>query len=272
VKNALASLDFLVVTDMFLTETAGLATVVLPASSFAEKEGTFTNFEGRVQMVRKVIEPPVAGLADWQIILQLASRMGGAVPYSSPRQGMDEIEELVPLYRRPADNSFETEELERADLEGSRLGTRRLYQGLFPSGFERFSPAKPFLPPNTSGNGYPLTLLSGSIPHHFGSGTRSSRASRLKKFSPNGWVEISGTDAKHLGFSDGDRVRVVSPAGEVTTTVRVTDTLASGLLFMPMSFPESPANELFGITLDSQSKTPALKRCAVRLERTNADG
>ncbi len=272
VKEALASLDFLVVADMFLTETAKLAAVVLPAASFAEKEGTFTNFEGRVQAVRKAIEPAGDSLPDWEIIVKLASRMGYSMPYSSPGQVMDEIEELVPLYQRLAYTDFEREDLDWADLESGRLGTRRLYKGPFPSGFGRFSPVEYTPPRNVSGDGYPLTLLSGSILHHFGSGSRSFRAWRLKKFSPYAWVEIGESDAQHLGLSDGDRVRVVSPVGEVSSTVRVTDTLPSGMLFMPISFPESPVNELFGITLDPRAKTPALKQCAVRLERTSADG
>jgi len=272
VRNALASLELLVVADMFLTETAKLAAVVLPAASFAEKEGTFTNFEGRVQRVRKAIEPLGDSLPDFEIILQLADRMGHPMPYSSPQQVMDEIEALVPSYQRLAYADFETEDLDWADLESGRLGARRLYKGPFPSGFGRFSPVEYIPPTNISGDGYPLTLLSGSILHQFGSGTRSLRASRLNKFSPHSWVEISQADAKHLGFGDGDVVRVVSPAGEVTTTVRVTDTLPSGMLFMPMSFPESPVNELFDITLDPRSKTPSLKGCAVRLERIGTDG
>ena len=272
VRKSLASLDFLVVADMFLTETAKLATVVLPAVSFAEKEGTFTNFEGRVQRVRKAIEPLGDSLPDWNIILQLASKMGYPMPYSSPQQVMDEIEELVPLYQRLAYSDFEREDMDWADLESDRLRTRRLYKEPFPSGFGRFSSVEYTPPASASGDGYPLTLLCGAILHHFGSGTRSFRASRLKKFSPHAWVEISESDAKHLGYSDGDAVKVASPAGEVTTTVKVTETLPSGMLFMPISFPESPANELFGIALDPRAKTPALKACAVRLERISGDG
>jgi len=272
VIEALSSLKILVVADMFLTETAKLATVVLPAASFAEKEGSFTNFEGRVQQVRKAIEPLGDSLPDWKIILKLADRMGHPMPYSSVQQVMDEIEELVPLYQRLAYSDFEKEDLEWADLESDRLGAKRLYKGLFPSGFGRFSSVEYTPLTNASGDGYPLILLSGTILHHFGSGTRSSRASRLKKFSPHAWVEISESDAKHLGYSDGDAVKVASPAGEVNTTVKVTETLPSGMLFMPISFPESPVNKLFGIDLDPRAKTPALKTCAVRLERISADG
>ena len=272
VRNALTSLEFLVVADIFPTETVKLAAVVLPAASFAEKEGTFTNFEGRVQRVRKAIEPLGDSLPDWEIILRLADRMRHPMPYSSPQQVMDEIERIVPFYQHLAYSDFEEEDLKWADLEGSSLGTRRLYQGPFPSGFGRFSPVDYTPSTNVSGDRYPLTLLTGSILYHFGSGSRSLRASRLKKFSPRAWVEISGAEADHLGFSDGEVVKVVSSVGEVTAPLRVTETLPAGMLFMPMSFPESPVNELFDIALDLRAKTPALKACAVRLERISNRG
>jgi len=266
IREALTSLEFLAVLDLFLTETAKLAHVVLPAASFAEKEGTFTNFEGRVQRVQKAIEPVGNSLPDWQIILQLASRMGSPMPYASLQQIMDEIKELIPWYQQlPETNS------EKEDLESGRLSARRLHRGPFPSGFGRFCPVQYTAPTNASGDEYQLTLLSGSILAHFGSGTRSSRASRLKKFSPHAWVEISQSDAQQIGLSEGDRVKVTSPAGELTAKVRITDTLPPGTLFMPMSFPESPSRELFGITLDPQSKTPSLKACAVKLERIRQD-
>jgi formate dehydrogenase alpha subunit len=271
VRQALTSLELLVVTDMFLTETAKLATVVLPAASFAEKEGTFTNFEGRVQHIRKAIEHVGDSLTDWEIIVQLAHRIGQPMAYSSPHQVMDEIQELVPLYQRLAYADFEAEDLAWADLEGNHLEARRLYKGLFPSGFGRFSPVKYVPPAGLSGNDYPLTLMVGSTLPHFGSGTRSSRSPRLKKFSPQAWVEVSHHDAKHFNVTDGDSVRLTSPLSDVTAKVRVTDTLPAGMLFMPMSFPESPVNELFGIVLDPRSKTPSFKSCAVRLERMNAD-
>jgi len=271
VKNALTSLEFLVVSDMFLTETAKLATVLLPAASFAEKEGTFTNFEGRVLQLGKAIEPLGDSLPDWELIIQLASKMEKPMPYSSPQQVMDEIEELVPLYHRLVYREFKTEDLDWADVESSQFGTRRLYEGTFPSGFARFSPVEHVPLTDVAGDRYPLTLISGSILQHFGTGTRSLRASRLKKFSPHAWVEISQTDAEHLGYGDGDVVKVFSPVGEVTTTIRVTETLPSGMLFMPISFPESPINELFSITLDPRAKTPSLKVCAVRLERISTD-
>jgi len=267
VRNALTSLEFIAVIDMFLTETAKLGAVVLPAVSFVEKQGTFTNFEGRVQRLAKAIEPLGDSLPDWEIIVRLGERMGHPMPYSSPQQVMDEIEELVPLYQSPGDISFDREDLDSVELESGRRGARRLHCGPFPSGFGRFAPVEYVAASESSKQGYPLTLLVGSILYHFGSGSRSSRSPRLKKFWPHSWVEISKADAKNLGFNDGDRVKVISAAGEVTTTVRLTDTLSVGTAFMPISFPESPVNELFDIVLDPKAKTPSLKTCAVRLER-----
>lgn len=210
VRKALASLEFLVVADMFLTETARLADVVLPSASFAEKEGTFTNFEGRTQPVRKAIEPIGECLPDWKIILRLSKEMGQPMPYSSPQEVMNEIEELVPFYQPPASADLEKEDVDWAELESDSVRTKRLYKGPFPSGFGRLSPAEYTPPTDLSGNGYPLTLLSGSILHHFGSGTRSSRSSRLKEFSPHSWVEISQDDAKRLRVGDSDPVKVIS--------------------------------------------------------------
>ncbi|MBA7635937.1 putative formate dehydrogenase [subsurface metagenome] len=249
IDEALASLDFLVVQDMFLTETAKLATVVLPATSFAEKEGTFTNFEGRVNRVRKAIEPIGESLPDWEIILMLADKMNNPLPFSSLQQVTDEVEQLVPLFKAYAHSE------KRSD--GEQLS----------KGFTRFMPVE--YTPQVEGakEDYPLTLLAGTILYHFGSGTRSSRAWRLKKFSLQAFVEIGEFNAKKLGISHGDKVKVVSPTGELTTTVTITDTLPSGILFMPISSSESPVSALFSIVLDPETKTPSLKACNVRIER-----
>jgi len=271
VRKSLASLEILVVADMFLTGTAKLAEVFLSAASFAEKEGTFTNFEGRVQRVRRAIDPLGDSLPDWDIILRLADKMGYPMPYSSPQQVMNEIERLVPLYEDLAYTDLEIEAADWIDSASSRLGARRLYKGAFPSGFGRFSPVEYNPSANMSADEYPFALISGSTLHHFGSGTRSLRASRLKEFSSRAWVEINKADAERLGYSNEDVVRVVSPVGEVTTNVRVTDALPQGTLFMPISFPESPVSKLFSIALDPKVKTPSLKACAVRLERTNTN-
>jgi formate dehydrogenase alpha subunit len=271
VREAFSSLEFLAASDLFPTETVKSASVVLPAASFAEKEGTFTNFEGRVQHLGKAIEPVGHSLPDWQIIIQLADRMGYTMPYTSPQEVMDEIKELVPLYRHLGYSSFSNQDADLADLEDDHLGLKRLHKGPFPSGFGRFAPADYAPSPDGSRDEYPFALMTGSILHAFGCGTRSSRASRLRKFSPNAWLEIGQADAKGFGFRNGDRVKIVSPNGEITANLSITETLLPGTLFLPISFPQSPFNELFGTIMDSEAKFPSFKSCTVRLERIGKD-
>ena len=266
VAEALASLDFLVVQDLFLTETAKLASVVLPAASFAEKGGTFTNFEGRVNWVRKAIEPLSESLPDWEIILRLAEKMECPLPLPSLQEVIDEIEKSVPLYEGYADS----ERLYQAEL--GTWEASRTYEGQLLKGFARFSPVEYSPQAEETKEDYPLTLLTGTILHHFGTGTRSSRAWRLRKFSPRAFVEIGESDAKKLGIGDGDEVRVISPVAELTAALRITDTLPEGTVFMPPSFLESPITRLFGIALDSEAKTPSLKACNVRIERVAPHG
>jgi len=266
VVEALASLDFLVVQDMFLTETSRLANVILPASSFAEKEGTFTNFEGRVNRLRKAIEPPGESLPDWEIILRLAEKMGCPLPFSSLHQVMDEIEELVPFYEGYA----YIHKLHQ--VESKPWGARRIYGGEFLSGFACFSPVEYTPPEELTKEDYPFTLLTGTLLYHFGTGVRSLRAPRLRKFLPQGFIEINESDAKRLGISNGDKIKVVSPLAELTTDVKISDTLPEGTVFMPLSLPESPVNRLFDLVLDPQAKSPSLKACKVRIDRIGLHG
>jgi len=259
VTEILTSLGFLVVQDMFLTETAKLANVVLPAASFAEKEGTFTNFEGRVNRVRKAIEPVGESLPDWEIILRLADKMGSPMPYSSLQDVMSEIEELVPSYEDYTDS-------ERQD-ELAYGETGRTYRRQLLKGFARFSPVKYTPQARKRKSDYPFTLLTGTTLYHFGTGSRSSRSSRLKKCSPEAFVEIGEPDARKLAIADGEKVKVTSPVGEVSAMVKITDTLREGMLFMPVSFPEAPVNELFDIVLNPETKAPSLKACSVKIEK-----
>ena len=270
ITEILASLDFLVVQDMFLTETAKLANVVLPAASFAEKDGTFTNFEGRVQRVQKAIPPLGESLPDWEIILRLADKIGAPMPYSSPQQVMDEIVETCQLatyssYEGNGHVEPEAQSPYQAE-SSSHLGVGRIHGGQFPTGFARFYPVA-YVPPLKVKNGYPFTLLTGGIPNHFGTGSRSSRSMRLKKFSPEPFVEICESDAKRLAITDGKKVKVISTVGKVTATAKITNTLRQGMLFMPVSYPETPVNELFDIVLNTETKAPSLKSCNVKIEK-----
>jgi formate dehydrogenase alpha subunit len=271
VSQALASLDFLAVADMFLTETARLATVVLPAASFAEKEGTYTNFEGRLQRLHKAIEPYGESLPDSEIIMKLAEKLGATMPFSYGRQVMEEIEEMVPFYHQPSFADAGSLGMDIGDTEGATPPTRRLYNGLFPSGFGRFSPVEYIPPQDVANDKYPFTLLVGSVLFGFGSNSRSSRSARLKRFQPGTFLEISDADARDMALKDGAKVRVTSAQGELTTAVKINAGLPRRLLFMPVSSTTPPVYELFDLTLHHQSKSPALKSCAVKLERITHD-
>jgi formate dehydrogenase alpha subunit len=261
VTKALASLDFLVVQDMFLTETAKLAHVVLPAASFAEKEGTFTNFEGRVNKVRKALEPIGTSLPDWEIVVRLSDKMGYPLPFSSLQDVTSEIEALVPSYEAYTDSERHDE---LAYGEAGRTYGRQLLKG-----FARFSPIAYTPQAGKKKSAYPFTLLTGTTLYHFGTGNRSSRAWRLRKFLPQSFVEIGEADAQKLGVSQGDKVSVISPVSKLTTIAKIVDGLPDGMLFMPVSFPETPVNELFDIVLNPETKAPSLKACSVKIEKVS---
>lgn len=263
VRDALNSLEFLVVQDLFLTETAKLATVVLPAASFAEKDGSFTNFEGKVNKIRKGIKPVGESRPDWEIILNIADKMDSPFPYSRFEDVMSEIEEAVPGYEGYTDSTKPYQD------DDSITGAGRVQKTQALRGFARFSPVEYQPPLKVKHEGYPFVLLTGSVFPHIGTGTRSSRSSRLNSLSPSGFVEISSADGNKLAINNGDKVKISSNIGEVIAQVRISDDLPQGIMFMPSTFPEIPVNELFEITLDLQSKTPTSKACHVKIERTD---
>ncbi len=259
VKEALATLEFLVVQDLFLTETAKLAKVVLPAAGFAEKEGTFTNLEGKVQVIRKAIDPVGESMPDWEIILQLAGAMGKPLPFSSLQQVMDEIRELVPLYR----NDRETNAPEEEDLWDTRFDYK-LPLKTFP-GFSLAEYAPPAGAPDDS---YPYILLAETSLYRSGSGVRSTNSRRLSKYSSSFKLRINEVDAQKMGLSSGDQVRVVSPDGQLQAAVEITGSLPEGTVALPRSVPEHPVTGLFSSLPEAAAKTSARKICYVRIERS----
>ncbi|HEY95955.1 MAG TPA: formate dehydrogenase subunit alpha [Dehalococcoidia bacterium] len=261
VRKALSSLEFLCVVDIFPTETTELASVIMPAAAFAEKDGTFTNFEGRVQQVRRAINPPGISLPEWEIILRLSREMGSSMQYPSSREILTEIEELVPLYQNLSHHDFEQDE-DEPDSSSERLGSKRFYKGLFPSGFGRFTPVEYVSSEGDKDERYPFLLVTGSTLHQFGSGSRSGRASRLKSFTPQAWVDISKGDSNRYKLNSGDEVRIISPSGEISAIARISDDLDEGILCMPSSFSSTPVNALFSFDTNN-----SLKTCSVRLER-----
>jgi formate dehydrogenase alpha subunit len=267
IENKLTSLDFLVVQDIFLTETAQLANVVLPAASFAEKEGTFTNFEGRVQRLTKAIESAGNSLPDWQIIVKLAEKMDCPMSYSSPQQIMAEIDDLTTTCYGLKYSEAGLSAIESPTNNNNVFISKHVFNDQTSDKLGRFATVQHTLKPYESKDGYPFTLCAGSTLFLFGSGTRSSRASRLNQFSPDLFLEICRLDAQNLKINDGDKVRIISPIYELTAVAKTVDTFDKGIVFMPISFPQNSVNQLFDTILDPLSKTPSLKTCPVKLER-----
>jgi formate dehydrogenase (NADP+) alpha subunit len=265
VREALSRLELLVVQDLFLTETAKLATVVLSAASFAEKDGSFTNFEGKTNRIRQAIKPVGESRPDWEIILAIADHMKSPFSYKRLEDVIAEIEEAVPGYEGYSASTGRYQAYGGVSETG-RAGTVPISRG-----FARFSPVEYKAPFKHRQNGYPFILLTGSVFPHIGTGTRSSRAPRLKRFSPCGFLQVGEADAKKLTLNAGDKVKVISRAGEITAPVTISNGLPRGVLFMPSTFPDMPVNALFEISMDAQSKTPASKACHVRLERMDAN-
>jgi formate dehydrogenase alpha subunit len=268
VWGALARLDFFVVQDIFLSETAKFAHVVLPAASFAEKDGTFTNTERRVQRVRKAIEPIGNSKPDWWIICQIAQRLGAkGFDYSHPSDIMEEIRKFTPSYGGISYQRLENEGLQWPCPADGHPGTPILHTNTFVRGKGRFIPLKYIPPGEMPDEDYPLILTTGRSLYHFHTGTMTRKVAGLNIIEPEGVVEISAKDASQIGIAQGDKVKVSSRRGEVITKAKVTETLPSGVVFMTFHFAESAANILTNPKLDPVAKIPEYKVAAVKVEK-----
>jgi formate dehydrogenase alpha subunit len=265
VKEALENLDFLCVQDIFLSETAQLADVVLPAASFAEKDGTFTNTERAVQRVRKAVPAPGEARPDWEILCDLAGRLGYEMSYAHPSEIMDEIASLTPIYGGMAFDRLEEHGLQWPCADRDDPGTKFLHEGEFRRGLGRFY-ATPFREADElPDEDYPYLLTTGRFLYHFHTGTLSRQTEGLEKLSPPAPFEINPEDAAREGITEGDMVEVSSRRGTVTARAVVTERSPKGTVFMPFHFREAPANVLTNPALDPVAKIPELKVCAVRL-------
>ncbi len=268
-RRALQKLDFLVVQDIFLSETAQLAHLVLPATCFAEKEGTFTNTERRVQRVRKALNPPGEAKADWEIICCLAEKMGYPMSYQHPAEIMDEIASLTPIYGGIVYSRLQKEGLQWPCPDQSHPGTLYLHKEKFTRGKGRFHPVSFKPPAETPDRDYPFILSTGRVLFHFHTGTMTRRVKGINEIYPEAVVEINPQDASSLDLSQGDLARVLSRRGSVTAKVKVTDKSPPGVVFMTFHFREAACNILTIDALDPIAKIPELKVCAVRVEKVN---
>ena len=266
-RKALEKLDLLVVQDICLTETAQYADVVLPAASFAEKDGTYTNTERRIQQVRKMLNPPGEARQDWQILCDVATRMGYPMKYSDPGAIMDELASVTPIYGGISYDRLEGFGLQWPCPDKSHPGTSYLHKGEFKRGKGKFH-ATPYRDPaELPDDEYPLILTTGRFLYHFHTGTLSRRSEGLEQICPGGTVEISPEDAASQGIDDGDLVNVASRRGEVLVKAVVTERSPKGTVFMAFHFREAAANLLTNDALDPIAKIPEFKVCAVKISR-----
>ncbi len=264
---ALEKLEFLVVQDIFMTETARLAHVVLPAVSFAEKDGTFTNTERRVQRVRQAIAPVGQAKPDWWITAQLAQRMGSqGFDFAHPAQIMDEIARLTPSYGGISYPRLEKGGLQWPCPDAEHPGTPILHTKQFTRGKGKFMPLVYKPPQELPDKQYPLILTTERSLFHFHTGTMTRRVKGLNSFLGESLVQINPQDAAALGITDGEMVRVISRRGEVTAKAELTEVSPVGVVTMNFHFAENPTNVLTNPALDPISKMPELKVCAVKVE------
>jgi formate dehydrogenase major subunit len=273
VRKALSTLEFLVVQDIFLTETAEFADVILPASSYLEKDGTYTNTDRRVQLGRKVLDTPGQARVDWEVIQDLANRLGLGWDYQRPRDIFEEMVSVIPSYRNLSyDNLGLTGKLypnpdpEHGDgtvvMFGEKFNTNDGLAHLVPA---EWLPAKE-LPDER----YPFVLNTGRMLEHWHTGSMTRRSYALDAISPKALVFIGPEDAAELGLSDGDLARVSSRRGVIELDVKVSHREARGNCFIPFHFREAAANLLTIDEIDPIGKIPEFKFCAVAIERADA--
>ncbi len=267
IKKALQSLDFLVVQDIFLTETARFADVVLPGCSFAEKDGTFTNTERRVQRVRKAIEPVGESKADWEIICSLAEKMGFSMGYKSAEDIMEEIGKVTPSYGGITYDRIDRVGIHWPCPDRDHPGTPILHKGSFARGKGKFSIVEYIPPAELPDEEYPLLLSTGRILYQYHTGTMTRKVRGLEEIAPECFVEIAPEDAEKFNITDGDRIKVVSRRGEIEVLAKVSLRIGEGIVFIPFHYAEAAANVLTNPVFDPVSGIPEFKVCAVRIEK-----
>jgi formate dehydrogenase alpha subunit len=268
VRRALKGLDFLVVQDIFHTETTKYADVILPGASFAEKDGTFTNGERRVQRVRKAIEP-VSGMAEWEVICKLANMMGYPMTYDHPSEIMDEIARLTPQYGGISYERLEKESLQWPCPTKDHPGTKTMYTDLFsrPGGLARFMALDHKGSGEVADRKYPFTLITGRIREHYNNGSMTRRIPGIMELVSEELLEINPADAKKLNINDGDYIRVSSRRGKIKVRAKVTTRSQQGDVFMTFHYDKALVNLLTSEHKDPITGTPEYKSCAVRIEK-----
>lgn len=265
--QAIEKLDFMVVQDIFLTETAKMADVVFPAACFAEKDGTFTCTERRVQRVRKAVDPPGEARPDWKIICDLSHKMGYTMRYDSPKEIFEEINSLLPQYGGINYDRIEKEGLQWPCPDEGHPGTPVLHIGQFTRGRGLFIPEDYTGPTEPPDEEYPLILTTGRefAQYNFGSMTRKTPG--IEEICPEAFAEICAADATALGIEDKSWLRITSRRGSIKVRVAISERSQEGTIFIPYHYEEAPVNQLTLNSLDRLSRSPEYKVCAIKVER-----
>ncbi|NQS91171.1 MAG: molybdopterin-dependent oxidoreductase, partial [Chloroflexi bacterium] len=265
-RKALDEVDFLVSQDIFLSESAQYADVVLPAASFAEKNGTFTNTERRVQRVRQVIPPRGDSKADWQIVAEIAQAMGEAgFDYNSSEDIMDEINEVTPIYGGITYKRIDEVGLQWPCRDEKDPGTKFLHQGKFSRGKGHFVPLTYKLSAEIADKKYPLILTTDRSLYHYHSSTMTRRVKGLEELASEELIKLNPIDAELYGVNDGQWVEISSRRGTIKARVEVTDICRPGMCSMTFHFFEAPTNEITNPALDPIAKIPETKVSAVKI-------
>jgi formate dehydrogenase alpha subunit len=267
VRKALKSLDFLVVQELFITPTAELAHVVLPAAGFAEIDGTFTDSERRVQRLRRAVAPPGEAKPDWQITCEISNRMGYRMYYESSEAVFDELRQLIPAYngityKRLDENCG----LQWPCPDENHPGTKFLHKDKFSRGKGKLAGIEQEPPAEVPDDKYPFLLTTGRVLQQYNCASMTHEVEGLTQIVPENFVELSSADAARLRITDGDCVKVASRRGEVLARAKVRE-IPEGVVWMPFHHVEAPTNLLTNDALDPISGTAELKACAVRIER-----
>ena len=269
VEHALKRCEFLVVQDIFLTETAALADVVLPGCTFAEKDGTFTNTERRVQRIRKAIPCMGESKADFEILSDVMAALGYENSFHTAEEVFAEMAAVTPSYGGMSYARLEKlGSLQWPCPTADHPGTPILHVGKFSRGERALFKPAPYRPSaETPDAEYPMIFTTGRILYHYHTSTMTGRVEGLMNISGRSYVEINPADAAKLGILSGDSVKVSSRRGGVFAEARVTDIVPEGVLFMPFHFADGPANKLTNTAIDPTAKIPELKVCAARIEK-----
>lgn len=270
--KAFESLDFLVVQDIFMTETAQLADVVLPSTSFAEKDGTFTSSERRIQQVRKAINPPGQAKPDLYIIDQIFKRIMGEGDLNKSPEPSDIFDEAASLWAGIAGvnyNRIGTEGIQWPCPSADHPGTQFLFEESFSrEGGKALFTSVPFVASSElPDSDYPFVLTTGRELFHYHTGTMTRKSSGLNQVAPEAFVELNPSDADTLGVADGEKVKVSSRRGEITLKTRVSEIVPANVVFIPFHYTEAAANLLTSDAMDPVCKIMEAKVCAVKIEK-----